>query len=36
VDGDILRAKALDLLVSKAEVTVENESSPDETSGKES
>ena len=39
VDGDILRAKALDLLVAKAEVTVadtvENGSSPDETSDKE-
>jgi trigger factor len=36
VDGDILRAKALDLLVEKADVTVENESSPDDASGKES
>ena len=41
VDGDILRAKALDLLVAKAEVTVadttvENESPPAEAPDKES
>ncbi len=36
VDGDILRAKALDLLVAKADVTVKNESSPDEMPVKES
>lgn len=32
VDGDILRAKALDLLVERADVTVKDEPSPDETS----
>ena len=32
VDGDILRAKALDLLVERADVTVKDEPPPDETS----
>jgi trigger factor len=35
VDGDILRAKALDLLVQRADVTVKDESSPDATPDKE-
>ncbi len=35
VDGDILRAKALDLLVERADVTVKDEPSPDAAPDKE-